>query len=214
MFSAVENRLLFESVADVLRKAILRGDFVPGERLNEVAVAKVLNISRGPIREALRQLEQEGIVNLYPQRGGRVAEVTEREAMAALAIRELLETMAAKETCAAITEDHIDQFQELMSEMEKAEQADDFAYLVNLDFQFHRELLTIASTDTALRTWTLLGGKLMLFQSIGNRTYLQSGSVSASHLPIIAALREKNADLFRATILEHIEENRRSIRKI
>jgi DNA-binding GntR family transcriptional regulator len=130
----VENRLLFESEADVLRKAILRDDFVPCERLNEVVVAKVLTLSGGPIREALRQLEQEGIVNLYPQRGGRVAEVSKRDVLAALAIRELLETMAAKETCEAIKDENIAHLRELMIEMQKAEEADDFAYLVSLGF--------------------------------------------------------------------------------
>jgi DNA-binding GntR family transcriptional regulator len=222
LFGNVDNRLLFESVADILRRSILRGDFSPGERLNEVVVARVLNVSRGPIREALRQLEQEGIVNLYPQRGGRVANVSKREVIAALAIRELLETMAAEETCKAITDGNISQLRELadgnisqlrelITEMERAEAETDFVCLVYLDFQFHRELLTIASTDTALRTWTLLGGKLMLFQSIGNRRYLVSRSVSASHIPIIEALAERNPEQFRKVILAHIEENRQSI---
>lgn len=209
--NSVGNRLLFESVADILRKAIIRGDFAPGERLNEVAVSKALSLSRGPIREALRQLEQEGIVNLYPQRGGRVAEVSRRDVLDALAIRELLETMAAKETCKAITPEDIGQLKQLIMEMDKAEQADDIAELVSLDFRFHRELLTIASTETALRTWTMLGGKLMMFQSIGNRNYLKNYSVSKSHLPIIEALEEKDARKFRKVILQHIEENRSSI---
>jgi DNA-binding GntR family transcriptional regulator len=214
MIGTVENRLLFESVADVLKSAILRGNFLPGERLNEVAVAKVLNISRGPVREALRQLEQEGIVDLYPQRGGRVAEVSKREVLAALAIRELLETMAAEETCEAITDENIARLRELVTEMKKAEEADDFAYLVSLDYQFHRELLTIASTDSALRTWTLLGGKLMLFQAIGNRAYLESYAVSTSHTPIIDAVEARNSQLFRKAILAHIEENRSSIQRL
>src|SRR4051794_27896933 len=103
----VENKLLFESVAETLRRAILNGDFHPGERLNEVSISRTLNLSRGPIREALRQLEQEGMITLAAQRGARVAEVDQREALAALAIRELLETMAAEQLCEVITPQQI-----------------------------------------------------------------------------------------------------------
>ncbi|MGK0149626.1 GntR family transcriptional regulator [Pseudomonas putida] len=207
----IQSRLLFESVADNLRKAILRGDFVPGERLNEVAIAKALNLSRGPVREALRHLEKEGIVTLYPQRGGRVAEVSNRDVVAALAIRELLETMSAVQTCEVIEDKDIQHLEDLIASMRDAERANDIATLVDLDFQFHRDLLNIASSDTAQRTWTLLSGKLMLYQSIGNMNYMKDSPVSDSHTPIIEALRKRDAQEFKSVMLAHIDENRSSI---
>lgn len=207
----VENKLLFESVADTVRRAILNGDFRPGERLNEVSISRTLNLSRGPIREALRQLEQEGMITLVPQRGARVAEVDQREALAALAIRELLETMAAEELCQVITPKQIDHLREVTERMRRAERDREFIELVSLDFEFHRDLLSIASTDTARRTWTILSGKLMMFQSIGDRTFALSFSVSDSHWPIIDALEKRDAKRFRRNMTAHIEENRSSV---
>ncbi|WP_413800681.1 GntR family transcriptional regulator [Streptomyces iranensis] len=207
----VEHKLLFESVADTLRQAILNGDFQPGERLNEVSISRTLNLSRGPIREALRQLAQEGMITLIPQRGARVVEVDQREALAALAIRELLETMAAEELCEVITPKQIGHLRDVTERMRRAEQDREFVDMVSLDFQFHRDLMDIASTDTARRTWTILSGKLMLFQSIGDRTFALSLSVSDSHWPIIDALERRDAKRFRTTMLGHIEENRSSV---
>ncbi|KRW96657.1 GntR family transcriptional regulator [Paracoccus sp. MKU1] len=207
----LENRVLSESVADVLRNAILRGDFAPGERLNEVAVSKALNISRGPIREALRQLAQEGIVDLYPQRGGRVAEIGESDILAALEIRELLETMANKETCAAVKPEDISHLRNVMACMDEAQKDMDIARLARLDFQFHRDLLAIAATDTAQRIWTMLGGRLMMFQAIGNRSYSKNRSVALAHEPIIQALEARDETRLRSVILSHIAGNRVSI---
>lgn len=207
----VENKLLFESVADTLRQSILNGDFQPGERLNEVSISRTLNLSRGPVREALRQLAQEGMITLIPQRGARVVEVDQREALAALAIRELLETMAAEDLCEAITPAQIGHLRDVTARMQRAEGEREFVELVSLDFQFHGDLMDIASTDTAKRTWTILSGKLMLFQSIGDRTFAQNSSVSDSHWPIIGALENHDAKRFRTAMLGHIQENRGSV---
>ena len=71
---------LRDVVFNTLRKAILKGELKPGERLMEIALAERLGVSRTPVREAMRKLELEGLVVMIPRRGAQVANITEKGA--------------------------------------------------------------------------------------------------------------------------------------
>ena len=90
----VERRVLRQDILLGLRSGILSGEIAPGTRLLEIPLATELGVSRGPVREALRQLEQEGLVEFYPHRGAIVVGVGETEIETIYAIRALLEERA------------------------------------------------------------------------------------------------------------------------
>ena len=95
---------LRDVVFQTLRKAILKGELKPGERLMEVQLANRLGVSRTPIREAIRKLELEGLVTMIPRRGAEVAEITEKNMRDVLEVRRALEELAVKIACDKITE--------------------------------------------------------------------------------------------------------------
>ena len=84
---------LREVVFTTLRKAILKGDLAPGERLMEIPLAEKLGVSRTPIREAIRMLEHEGLVNMIPRRGAQVAKITSQELNDVLEVRKSLKSL-------------------------------------------------------------------------------------------------------------------------
>ena len=85
---------LRDVVFNTLRQAILKGELKPGERLLEIALAERLGVSRTPVREAMRKLEQEGLVVMIPRRGAQVASITEKDLNDVLEVRIALENVA------------------------------------------------------------------------------------------------------------------------
>ena len=92
----LENRTLREQALDHLREEILSSRLEPGTELSEVALARSLGISRGPLREALGQLAAEGLVTMVPRRGAVVTRLTRREFLDAYQVREALESLALR----------------------------------------------------------------------------------------------------------------------
>ena len=90
---------LRDVVFQTLRKAILTGELMPGERLMEIHLAQKLGVSRTPIREAIRKLELEGLVMNIPRRGAQVAEISERGLRDVLEVRRALDTFCAELAC-------------------------------------------------------------------------------------------------------------------
>ena len=90
-----------------LRRQILRGEMKPGERLMEISLANRLGVSRTPVREAIRKLENEGLVVMVPRRGAHIAEITQQELLDVLEVRNSLEVLAIKKACEYMTEENI-----------------------------------------------------------------------------------------------------------
>ena len=103
---------LREVVFMTLRRQILRGELKPGERLMEISLANKLGVSRTPIREAIRKLENEGLVEMLPRRGAHVAEITRQELNDVLEIRRSLEELAIRKACSYMTEKDIRELRE------------------------------------------------------------------------------------------------------
>ena len=95
---------LRDVVFNTLRKAILKGELKPGERLMEIALAERLGVSRTPVREAMRKLELEGLVSIIPNKGAYVTGITRQDVEDIYAIRSLLEGLCARWATAYITE--------------------------------------------------------------------------------------------------------------
>ena len=95
---------LRDVVFNTLRRAILKGELKPGERLMEITLGNQLGVSRTPIREAIRKLELEGLVVMAPRKGAKVASITERDLNDVLEVRKGMEVLAISLACERITE--------------------------------------------------------------------------------------------------------------
>ena len=120
-------------VVDRLREAILRGYFKPGQRLDQSEIAELLDVSRSPVREALRTLAAEGLVEVYPHRGAVVAELSLAELEEIYFIRGTLEGMAARLAAAKMDDERIAALQTILEQLNEATDLDHWLEL-NRDF--------------------------------------------------------------------------------
>ena len=128
---------LRDVVFNTLREAILRGDLVAGERLMELQLAAKLGVSRTPIREAIRMLEQEGLAITIPRKGAIVAGMTEKDMQDVLEIREALEELSVQVACDKITDEEIEKLQKNMKNFEHSLKSGDGKKMAQADVEFH-----------------------------------------------------------------------------
>lgn len=128
---------LRDVVFQTLREAILKGDLKPGERLMELQLASKLGVSRTPIREAIRMLEQEGLAVTIPRKGAEVARMTEKNMEDVLQIREALDDLAVQTACDKMTEQQLADLTLAKKNFENAIQAGNLKKIVESDVEFH-----------------------------------------------------------------------------
>ena len=128
---------LRDVVFNTLRKAILKGDLKPGERLMEIALAEKLGVSRTPIREAIRKLELEGLVVMAPRKGAKVASITERDLNDVLEVRKGMEELAIRLACERITPEQLDELDKVEKKFSNLIDSENLTELAEVDVEFH-----------------------------------------------------------------------------
>lgn len=145
---AADDRLQSPSLVmlavDAIRKRILGGVYEPGERLYEERLTQELDISRPPLREALRLLENEGLVYTRPRRGAFVATLTDRDVYEILTLRSALERTAFELGIPVRDPSLLDPAREALAEMEQFARLEDRGSLVQAGYAFHSRLIRIA----------------------------------------------------------------------
>lgn len=140
-----------ERVYQALHEAIMEGRFAGGTRLKEVALAEQFNISRTPIREALMQLERDGLIDLLPGRGAVVRSLSERDVEDAFQIRALLEGYGAAQAALRITEEQMQELEQICDEMEgpdgRGTSPETIAYLLDRNDRFHQIILAASGNS-------------------------------------------------------------------
>ena len=135
-----EHYSLGGKVFQQLKNSILAGEFENGAELREIALAKKLGVSRTPVREALRQLEQEGLVEIYPNRGAYVKGITYKDVEDIFRIRARLEGLCAEMAVSSITREQMNKGEEIILLSKFYEEKKDMEHLLNMDSQFHEVL--------------------------------------------------------------------------
>ena len=125
---------LRDVVFNTLRQAIITGEFAPGERLMEIALANRLGVSRTPVREAIRKLE---LVVMIPRKGAEVAKITEKDLRDVLEVRSSLEELAAELAAERMNDEVKEKLEKALKEFEEAIESDDNAAIADSDVDFH-----------------------------------------------------------------------------
>jgi DNA-binding GntR family transcriptional regulator len=203
----VARQPLNERVARELRAAILAGRLVPGERIRQERVAHDFGTSRIPVREALRQLENEGLVTLEPHVGARVARLDLAEHIELYRMRELVEPMVLGESVPRLEEERIDQLEALVEEI-AAER--DQGILVELDRRFHLGCFEGAEMPRALRLiegfWNATQQYRRVFYGFMSERYLDL--INADHRLMIDSIRRRDAAEASERLHLHIRRTR------
>jgi GntR family transcriptional regulator, rspAB operon transcriptional repressor len=188
---------------DAIRNAILDCTLLPGVALSEQALSEGLGVSRAPVRDALRQLAAEGLVQVMPQRGTYVSRIDPVKVRDAVFVREVIECRAAELACAALPL-HKAELQSLLQTQQKASQLGDYASHLQADEDLHQRILLLAGHPHA---WPAL----RLARTGMNRVrHLAIKAVGSHHIAInqhqliVDAIVQGNASSAREHMREHI----------
>ena len=129
-----------------IRNDILSGKYKDREELKEVAIGEELGVSRTPVREAFRQLELEGLIQIIPNKGAYVTGITVEDVHDIYAIRSMLEGLAARWACEHITQDQLEEMEEIIYLSKFHAQKNHYDQLAELDNQFHDVLYTACNS--------------------------------------------------------------------
>ncbi len=194
-----------EAVADRLRDAITSGQLQPGQKLTEIALSQQLGTSRAPVREALRQLEQEGLVVSYPYRGTEVLGVSQEEIENVLVpVRISLEQYAFRKAVPLLTEERLAQLETIIADMEKAAAAGDATALADQDVRFHEAVVTYSAQPHCLQIWRSIQPRVRAYFRRDAGYYQDASEIAAQHRELLAALRAGDTEALEQVVAHHI----------
>jgi DNA-binding GntR family transcriptional regulator len=193
-------------VTERLRASIVNGTLEPGSQLSEVELATSFGVSRGPVREALQRLVQEGLLNSEPHRGVFVPVLTDEDVHDVYLAREALESAAVRSIIAsgstAAASESLDRF---VAQMQQAEASEDWETVGNVDLEFHVALVDATSSPRLKR----------MFSTVISETRLCLGVLTAAdarddlveeHRLISEAIREGDIDKALVVLKEHFDD--------
>jgi DNA-binding GntR family transcriptional regulator len=203
---ARKRRVLMDDVVDAIREAILSGKLAPGTRLIEDDLASKLAVSRGPIRQALFRLQQEGLVSHETHRGATVASVSQADIEEIYTLRTALERLAIEQACRRATVEDLAPLDAILLLFQSTPRVNITRKKVaEFDIDFHDAIFRAAHHNRLYRTWESLRSQVMVFLLLRDALpddYLDSWY--RDHAKLVEAVRSRDVERATATIEEHI----------
>jgi DNA-binding GntR family transcriptional regulator len=193
-----------QQVLETLRNEIITGRYAPGERLVEATLSEELGTSRGPVREALRQLEHEGLVESFPYRGAVVLGVSDEEVQQVLIpIRLTLERFSFTKALELMSEADFAELAKQVWLMEEAAKAGDLRKAVEADLAFHETVIATSGHTHTAQVWRSIWPRIRAyFYRYGRRADLER--ISHEHGDLLAALQTRDAEIIGHALEAHI----------
>lgn len=200
------RKSLADEVLDRLREEIVRGRFRPGYRLSESMLASAFGVSRGPVREALSQLQQEGLVKVERHRGARVNRISAEDVGELYELRIDLERFAVKRAVRLVTDGELARMEEVVSAYADAVERDAVQEAVDLDMEFHGLIYKAARHTRLYSCWTnLLRSQIHAFvlsNSLADSSYM--APCVSEHSKIRGALEARDRERAAELVDDHL----------
>ncbi|MDR0440621.1 MAG: GntR family transcriptional regulator [Candidatus Accumulibacter sp.] len=200
----IERASLHDMVVSRIRDMIIEGYLGVGERIHEGQLCQQLGISRTPLREALKVLASEGLVELFPNRGAVVYRLTQKDARDMMDVLAHLEQMAAPLTCRNASDEEIGGLARLHGEMLKFYAARDRLNYFKINQQIHSQLIALSGNESLYLVHDILQTRMRRIRFIGDRTEETWADAVAEHEKMMAALKARDGRQLSATMVNHI----------
>ncbi|MFJ5624795.1 GntR family transcriptional regulator [Peribacillus loiseleuriae] len=193
-------------VSNAIREAIVTGEYEPGQKLSEAVLSEYYKVSRTPIREALKQLEREGLVEIIPRVGTCVTKPTEKELNELFALKEVLEGLAAGLLAERGSSEEINKLKAAVADMEKAIQISDNKQYVEANNTFHTVILEGADNSKLSNMLNLLLNQIpynrYVFVTIEDPVRLKQSL--KEHQLILATIEKGDREEAEKSMREHV----------
>ena len=201
----ISPRPLHSEVADRLRDLIVQGELAPGDRLNEALLTERFGISRTPLREAIKMLASEGLVQLLPNRGAIVMSITRKSARDMFQLIGVLESLAGELACERATPREIDEIAGLHEQMRRHHQHRELNEYFRLNQDIHQRIVDCAGNAELADVHRRLSVRLRRARYMANYSKERWDEAMAEHEQILEALTRRDAKLLPALLVAHLE---------
>jgi DNA-binding GntR family transcriptional regulator len=208
----VKSRSLPDQIADAIVEGIAVGVLSPGQRLIELDLARQFAVSRVPLREALKMLEAQGIVDREPHRGVRIVELGEKRIDRICEVRAALETIAARTAVLAWRSDpeRLSRLHAAITAMEDAVRRQDWAGVNRADLVFHREICLASQNDIVITLWQGLARHVLMIFGREILTELGRSQIVQQHRDFLERLLAAEHAALPLLVESHIMRLRRA----
>ena len=200
----IQRQTLHEQVAERLRDLIIEGHLAPGARINEAALVEMLGVSRTPLREALRTLAGEGLIDMRPSRGSIVRRLTQDDVFGMLQVLAELEKLAGQLTCKHATDVELAELSTIHRAMiEHYERKDRLPYY-KLNQSIHTTIARLSRNATLIEVQANIQARLKRIRFLGNRGPQAWASAVAEHEEMARAIEVRDGERLGAVLARHL----------
>ena len=203
-FDLQNHRPLREIVYEELKRQILIGEILPGTRMMEVDLADEMGVSRTPVREAIRKLEKEGLVTIEPRKGAYASNVSIKDMLVVLEVRQGLEAMAAALAAGKITEAQKEKLTDVLASYRKAVEEEDIEAMIKNDEAFHSEIVSISGNKTLMQVFSTVQELALRFRYIYYDDLNRYENMPAEHLEIEESILSGDSEKARKAAGDHV----------
>jgi len=210
----LERRSLAERIADELRDLVLLEKLEPGAPIPERETANALGVSRTPLRESLRILASEGLVEIEPNKAPRVANPSLSELKDLLIVQGALEALAGELACQVAEEHELEAIAAIQKEMVEISDTCEPLEFFQKDMAFHRMIVSASRNDSLYGTHQTYNARLWRARFISSRQRVNRSGTLEQHSAIVRALLARDGAACADALREHLEAGYRNISKV
>jgi DNA-binding GntR family transcriptional regulator len=200
----IERPTLHSAVVTRLRDMITEGQLAPGTRIHEGQLGKQLGVSRTPLREALKVLASEGLVDLVPSRGAQVRSLTPKDVKDMLTVLAALEELAGRLACRNATDAEIAEIRRLHDEMLAFYRARDLLGYFKHNKQIHSSMIALSGNESLVLMQGMLQAQMKRIRFLGNRSEESWAGAVADHEEMISALEARAEARLARALADHL----------
>ena len=204
----LQTSSLTSVVQQELERAILVGEYAPGTKLTEAAIALQLGVSRGPVREAFRMLEEGGLLRVEKNRGVFVRDIPTAEAIEIFDLRATLDALVGRQLALHMTTVQLKEIKALVADMERQVKAKDAYRYHLLNLKFHDRLVELAGNRKLTEIYRKLIKELSLFRRLNLADSWLLPITPNEHRPIVAALASGDPEAAGRAMFEHAMDSK------
>ncbi|MBL8588205.1 MAG: GntR family transcriptional regulator [Methylobacteriaceae bacterium] len=208
----ITRMTLHEAVLNQLRDMIIEGKLPPGMRINEGQVGASLGVSRTPLREAIKTLASEGLVEILPAKGAVVRRFSEGDIAEILAVLKVLEQAAARLACGRAPEAEIAAIADLHARMMQLYESGDRLAYFKLNQAIHSAIVRASGNATLAQTHEQLQARIRRIRFVGNEKPERWAGAVAEHEEMIAALVARDGDRLVEVLGRHLDQTMERVR--
>ena len=205
---SIPRAALHEQVAHRLRQMLVENRIPPGAKLNERELAEVLKVSRTPLREAIKMLAAEGLVELLPNRGAIAVSLSEADVLNTFEVMAGLEALSGELAAQRISGEELAEIKAMHFEMMAAYTRSDLSNYYRLNAQIHRAINAAAKNPVLTTTYNQVNARLQALRFRSNQDGAKWKRAVKEHEKMIAALEARDPAAMREVLLTHLNNKR------